>query len=188
MGPRSRNWVLPHVSVDLAALADLSLTPTSPLRSCGTGSPHSAVLCPWPWLLSQSPIPGSTSLILSASFPTMLTPRSPTTPSLPWAWLAVVSLGTTWFDVCLGGKGRRPVPCTLLCLHLLVPRYQQRPAGSNAAAAGPVPRQRPQQSLHGAAGPGDDTALTACVRKKGEVWDPCPGCGRRVLSWGCHPS
>lgn len=55
--------------------------------------------------------------------------------------------------------------CTLLCLHLLVPRYQQRPVGSNAAAAGPVPCQGPQQPLHGAVGPGDDTVLTARVWK-----------------------
>lgn len=60
------------------------------------------------------------------------------------------------------------------CLHLLVPRYQQRPAGSDAEAAGPVPCQGPQQPLHGAVGPGDDTVLAACVWK-GKVGVPVLG-------------
>lgn len=170
-GPRSRSWVLPHSSVHLAVLGDLGLTLSSPLCSCAMGSPLSAVLCPWPWLLSQSPIHASTSSIPSASSPMTLTPRSPTTPSLPWAWWAVVSLGPAWFGVCLGRRWE-----TLLCLHLLVPRYQQRPAGSHAATAGPVPRQGPQQPLHGAAGPGDDAVLTARVWK-GKAGVPALGVG-----------
>lgn len=113
--PGNRDWVLLDISVDLAALGKLGLTPTYPPCSCGMGSPPSAVLCPWPWHLSLSPTPGSTSSTPSASSPTTLTPRSPTTPSLPWAWWAAVSLGDSpvwgsWGE----GEGGRPKLCTLL--------------------------------------------------------------------------
>lgn len=72
-----------------------------------------------------------------------------------------------------------------LCLHPLFPRYQQRPAGSDAAAARPVPRQGPQQPLHGAVSPGDDPVLAARGKERAG-WGPCPGRGRGVVSWGCH--
>lgn len=108
--PRNRDWVLPHVSVDLI----LGLTLTSPLCSCGTGSPPSAVPCPWPLRLSRSPTPGSTSSTPSASSPMTLTLRSPTTPSLPWAWWAVVSLGDSPVWGSCWGEGGRLELCTLL--------------------------------------------------------------------------
>lgn len=73
-----------------------------------------------------------------------------------------------------------------LCLHPVFPRYQQRPAGSDAAAACPVPRQGPQQPLHGAVGPGNDPALPA-RGGEGAGWGFCPGCGRAAVSQGCHP-
>lgn len=57
-----------------------------------------------------------------------------------------------------------------LCLHPLFLRYQQRSAGGNAAAACPVPRQGPQQPLHGAVSPGDDPAGRGRLRSLPWVW------------------
>lgn len=64
--------------------------------SCVTVSPPWGERCPWPLRSFLCLTRVWTSWTPSASFPMMLTPRSPTTPSLPWAWWAVVSLGTIW--------------------------------------------------------------------------------------------
>lgn len=168
---------MPHISVELAALGDLGLTPTSPLCSCGMGSPPSAVLCPWPWLLSQSPIPGSTSLILSASSPTTLTPRSPTTPSLPWAWWAVVSWGTAWFGVCLGRRWETCTLYTTLACTSLSP-------GTNNARLAAMLRQLAQYHAK------DPNNLFMVRLAQVMILCSLLVCGRGrlgSLSWGCHP-
>lgn len=61
------------------------------------------------------------------------------------------------------------------CLLPLFSRYQQRPAGCHAAAARPVPRQGPQQPLHGAASPGDGPTGQVGVTHAGyrRRWSPC---------------
>lgn len=61
------------------------------LTSCVMVSPHWGEQCPLPWPLFLCPTLVSTFWTPSASSLMMLTLKSPTTPSLPWAWWAVVS-------------------------------------------------------------------------------------------------
>lgn len=94
----------------------------------------------------------------------MPTPRSRTTPSSPWAWWAVVSrVNVAWNIEPIQTLSRCPL---LIALHCS--RHKQRPSGRHAEAAGPVPRQRPQQPLHGQTGSG---ARRHEGRKKGlKTW------------------
>lgn len=118
----------------------------SPSLSCVMVSPHWGEQCPWPWLSFLCPTLVWTSWTPSASSPTMPTLRCHTTPSLPWAWWAAVSPG---FNTPVS-RGF----VSILVLRISVSRHKQRPSGGHAEAAGAVPRQRPEQPLHGPTGSG----------------------------------